>query len=121
MVYVSKGTTKSERLARERLYKNLKELQHDDALTFIVKEDVPEAWHTLSLDLDVTEKKIKITLLLDESVAKFYRCEGRGYQARINRILGTYAQMKMANLEKLFVKMREDYGPDFAGIPDSFR
>ena len=31
-----------------------------------------------------------------DSVAKFYRAMGEGYQARINRLLRTWAQMKIA-------------------------
>ncbi len=42
------------------------------------------------------EKKVQVTIRLDESVAKFYRAMGRGYQGRINRVLATYAQMRIA-------------------------
>ena len=40
---------------------------------------------------------MKITLRVDRSVAKFYRSMGKGYQERINRILATYAQARIAD------------------------
>ncbi|TCO68089.1 BrnA antitoxin of type II toxin-antitoxin system [Rhodovulum euryhalinum] len=32
-------------------------------------------------------KKVRVTLLLEEPVAKFYRANGKGYQALINDVL----------------------------------
>ena len=49
----------------------------------------------LAAALGFITPKTKITLRLDESVAKFFRAMGPGYQARINRILGTWAQLKI--------------------------
>ena len=71
---------------------------------------MPEAWHTLEHDLDVQEKRTKVTLLLDDSVAKFYRAMGQGYQARINRILALWAHMKIGDVlrkeEMIHAQMR---------------
>jgi len=89
--------TRSERIARDRLFRHLWE-GRDDHLSEAMREQVPEAWHTLEYDLDVTEPKVKLTLYLDASTAKFYRAMGPGYQGRINRILATWAQMKIAGL-----------------------
>jgi len=88
--------TKTERIAQDALIKNLIHLQRDTWVTTALREEVPDAWHTLECDLDVWEKKQKVTLYLETSVAKFYRAMGPGYQARINRLLATYAQMKIA-------------------------
>ena len=38
---------------------------------------------------------MRVTLMLDESVAKGFRSMGRGYQARINRILQTWLQLQI--------------------------
>ena len=71
---------------------------------------MPLAWHTLEHDLDVEESKVKITLRLDESVAKFYRAMGPGYQARISRILGLWANMKIGEAlrveEAIYAQMK---------------
>jgi len=83
-------------------------------VTEALREAVPEAWHTLEQDLDVAEPKEKVTLYLDRSVAKFYRAMGQGYQARINRLLATWAQMKIAEevqLDAHLAARLRDYGP----------
>ena len=64
-----------------------------------VRESVPKAWETLEHDVDVTEKKMQVSIRLDESVLKFYRAMGKGYQERMNRILATYAQMRIAEIK----------------------
>jgi hypothetical protein len=91
-------TTKSERIAQDKLRRYLYEAHLEDPLDSQLRREVPDAWHTLEQDLDVTEKKVKLTLMLDASVAKVFRAMGRGYQARINRILATWVQLKMSGL-----------------------
>lgn len=89
--------SKTERISRERIISYLyAEQMRDNDLSLELRGKVPDAWHTLEHDLDVEEPKIKITLRLDASVAKFYRGMGQGYQARISRILGLWAHMKSA-------------------------
>jgi len=93
--------TKTERLALERLGKRSGELRDTEIWVYDLQSEVPAAWATLEQDLDVEEPKVKITLRLDESVAKYYRAMGKGYQERINRVLATYAQMKIARVMEL--------------------
>tara|TARA_B110000091_G_scaffold186606_1_gene207178 strand:+ start:4877 stop:5146 length:270 start_codon:yes stop_codon:yes gene_type:complete len=59
-----------------------------------VREEVPDAWHIIVADLDCHAPKQKVTLYLDAPVAKAFKAMGQGYQARINRILATYLEMK---------------------------
>ncbi|MEN8837997.1 MAG: BrnA antitoxin family protein [Celeribacter marinus] len=87
--------TKTQRIALERLQKHAARLGEMDPLDWDVAQIVPQAWSTLEQDIDLVEAKVKITLRLDESIAKFFRAQGEGYQARINHILGTYAQMQI--------------------------
>lgn len=93
--------TKTERIAREGLMKNLIHLNRDGWISSMIEDEIPDAWHTLEADLDVAEKKEKVTLYLDRSVARAFRAMGMGYQARINRLLATWVQMKIANEIKL--------------------
>jgi len=92
------GQTKTARLAFERLMGEVRDLETDDLLPFWIDKHIPEAWDTLERDVDVVEKKVRITIRVDESVAKFYRGMGQGYQARINRVLATFAQMRIAQV-----------------------
>lgn len=103
--------TKAERMARQGMIRFLNEemLENTD-LSLALRDKVPEAWHTLEHDLDVEEPKLKVTLRLDASVARFYRGMGTGYQARVSRILALWANMKIANAlrveEALYAQMK---------------
>lgn len=91
--------TKTEQFAVDRFYNRASELR-DDLYSFQdIKEIVPKAWFTLDQDMPATENKMKVTLRLDESVVDFYRATGPGYQARINRVLATYAQLRIGQIE----------------------
>ena len=93
------GTSRRARLAYERMLRCVMDLDYEGLTPYYdLCELIPDAWDTLERDVDVTERKVKVTLLLDESVAKFFRAQGQGYQARINRVLGTFAQMKIAEI-----------------------
>jgi uncharacterized protein (DUF4415 family) len=93
--------TKTRRLALDRLGKRSAELRETPAWVYDLKAEVPAAWATLAQDIDVEEPRDKITLRLDRSVAQFYRAMGPGYQARMNRVLATYAQMKIAQVMEI--------------------
>ena len=93
--------TKTYRLALERLGKRSLELDDTPIWVYNLRDEVPAAWATLEQDIDVEEPKVKITLRLDESVAKYYRAMGKGYQERMNRVLATYAQMKIARVMEI--------------------
>ena len=92
--------TKTERMAREGLMRNLIYLMQEEWIPATITEEIPAAWHTLEMDLDVEEEREKVTLYLDRSVARFYRGMGKGYHKRINRLLATYAQMRIAEVYK---------------------
>lgn len=104
--------TKAERIARQGMIRFLnEEMLRDGDVSLQMREKVPAAWHTLEHDLDVLEPKTKITLRLDDSVAKFYRAMGPGYQARISRILALWANMKIGDAlrseEMLYAQMKK--------------
>ncbi len=90
-----KRMTKSQRIARDKLSHYLWLASQEEEISTAMRSEVPLAWYRLATDLDVQEPKMKVTLRLDESVAKFFRAMGPGYQTRINRILGTWAQLKI--------------------------
>ena len=99
--------TKTERIARDGLMKNLIMTMQDGWITNTIAEQIPEAWHMLEADVDVQEPKEKVTLYLDRSVARFYRAMGKGYHARINRLLATYVQMQIAKEVRLEEALKE--------------
>ena len=89
---------KTKRLAEDRFRQLMYHSQYDDYQfnLRVLRHEVPEAWHTLEFDIDVTEKKEKVTLYLNKSIIKMFHAMGNGYQARINRVLETWLQMKIA-------------------------
>lgn len=94
----NRGLPKSRRLAAERLIHHRIAGEFDEGTDWDVREKIPEAWITLEQDVDVREPKVKVTLYLDDSVAKFFRAQGTGWHGRVNRVLATYAQMKIADV-----------------------
>ena len=100
--------TKTRQLMIERMLLNLEHLKLEDKLDYHVQALVPEAWDTLEQDVDVVEKKTKLTVYLDASVAQFYQAMGKGFHGRINRVLATFAQMRIAQVKKLNEMLDEE-------------
>ena len=95
------GQTRTARLAYERVIGNVVDLEYDGLTPYWVRDHIPEAWDRLEKDVDVFEKKVQITIRLDESVAKYFRAMGPGYQSRINRVLASFAQMRIAQINAI--------------------
>ena len=99
---------KTKRLAEARLKQLLFHGTFDDeSFLEVARRQIPDAWTTLEMDLDVDEPKEKVTLYLDRSVARMFRSMGKGYHARINRLLATWVQMKIAEKVELEKDMLE--------------
>ena len=99
--------TKQDRIALERLkyhtwLLDLDDWDADQALYALT----PSAWHTLAADVDCVEPKEKVTLYLDKSVARSFKAMGKGYQARINRLLQTWLAMKAAGRLEVAERVR---------------
>ena len=108
--------TKTALRARERLRRYLFSPKNDLQLWSEVQSQVPEAWAYLKDDLPDEERKVKITLRLDESVVKMFRATGPGYQARMNLVLATYVQMQIGEVHRerrTFTQQMEEYGYPF--------
>lgn len=90
--------TRTEKLARRRLIYHMWLAEEEQLPLDRMRAELPEAWHMIEADIDCMEPKRKVTLYLDDSVAKMFKAMGTGYQTRINRILSTWLQMKMAGL-----------------------
>ena len=100
------GQTKTARLAYERVIGNVVDLEYDGLTPYWVRDHIPEAWDRLEKDVDIFEKKVQITIRLDESVAKYFRAMSSNYQSRINRVLATFAQMRIAQINAIEQRRR---------------
>ncbi len=74
----------------------------------IMSLHTPKEWAQLEETFQCEPKKQRVTLLLDEPVAQFFRKKGRGYQALINQVLRTYAELRLARI----LEGPEDRGPE---------
>ena len=94
---------KTKRIARDRLYRLMFDWSIEDDFHFLqtARRHVPEAWHVLEMDIDVEEPKQKVTLYLNRSVVRMFQQMGKGYHARINRVLETWVQMKIAEMKAI--------------------
>jgi len=101
---MSKATgTKSRRMAEARFHQLLYFASNEgNGFLEEAKREVPEAWLTLEMDMETDAPKQKVSLYLDQAVVKMYRAMGRGYQGRINRILETWMQMKLAEKTEMY-------------------
>lgn len=59
---------------------------------------VPQGWASVDRDNPVHPRRVKLTLRLDEDVARFFRAQGLGYQGRINAVLRAYMSAKLSGL-----------------------
>ena len=101
---------KTRRLAEARFYQLLfmeNMMNSDTAFLDVAEKQVPEAWHSLEMDIEAEGPKEKVTLYLDARIIAVFRKMGKGYQARINRILETWLQMRMAEKPALQKRLME--------------
>jgi uncharacterized protein (DUF4415 family) len=59
---------------------------------------VPKGWAEVERENPAHPPKTKLTLRLDADVARFFRTQGEGYQARVNAVLRAYMLAKLAEL-----------------------
>lgn len=59
---------------------------------------VPTAWREVEREHPVHPRRVKLTLRLDDDVARFFRGQGEGYQARMNAVLRAYMVAKLAEV-----------------------
>lgn len=90
--------TKTQLLAEDRFHHLIAKYWLMDDTRFLerARYEIPEAWLVLEQDIEVEAPKEKVTLYLDKAVIAMFRKMGKGYQARINRILETWMQMRMS-------------------------
>lgn len=87
--------SKREELAYAELQDKLRELDQIRLEMTLVYErlkfdNLPMAWAGIEDAVPCRPKRVRITALYDEDVARFFRSMGQGYQARMNAVLRAY-------------------------------
>lgn len=85
--------------AEERAYAELQDTLHElnairlemtAAYERLKFDNMPVEWAGIEDTVPVRRKRVRITALYDEDVARFFRGMGQGYQARMNAVLRAY-------------------------------
>ncbi|MEL7255027.1 MAG: BrnA antitoxin family protein [Pseudomonadota bacterium] len=93
--------TRAQMTALDRIQRDIIYLDREAWVSRKLDDLIPPEWHTLERDVDVDPKKQKVTLYLDAPVVRYFRGMGNGYQERINRLLSTWMNMKVADELKI--------------------
>lgn len=75
---------------------------------------IPGAWYSLETTAPVRPRKKKVTVALDEDVARWFRALGLGYHGRINAVLKTY-MLALLSKEVLSTGDRNRHGEEIWG------
>ena len=77
---------------------------------------VPPEWSRIEAEVPVRPPRTKVTIDLDEDVAKWFRRMGHGYQRRVNAVLRTY-MLALISKEILSEGDRTRDGREIWGLP----
>lgn len=75
---------------------------------------IPEDWGKLETTAPVRPRRKKVTVALDEDVARWFRGLGAGYHRRINAVLRTY-MLALVSKEVLSLGDRNRHGDEVWG------
>ncbi|MDS9467608.1 BrnA antitoxin family protein [Paracoccus sp. MBLB3053] len=58
---------------------------------------IPEEWHEIARDKG-ERKKTRVTIRLDDEIARFFRSTGADWQPRLNRVLSVWMHARLAGM-----------------------
>lgn len=102
--------TKTERIHHSHMIDVMRQVEWDLAERTRAGTRIPDAWHEIAT-ARCPDRKTRVTLRVEESVVKFFRAMGPGYQTRMNDVLASFVHARLAR----FVKGPEDANPTRAG------
>lgn len=92
--------TKAERdraIAYHELACTMRDLEADLRWGLNDSHRIPAEWRAMLIEPAVA-RKVKLTLRLDEDVARFFRAMGPGYLTRMNNVLRTFMLTRLAGV-----------------------
>lgn len=90
--------TKVEEENRSEMLNALKQEMRELEVMAVTYDAIPEGWWRLERDMPPSPKKEQISIRIDEDVMAFFRGYGHGHQTRINKVLRTYMQARLAKV-----------------------
>ena len=75
----------------------MRRLEWDLHQKILTEGRVPDAWHELARGRG-TGKRVRVTLMIEEEVLRFFRSLGEGYGPRMNRVLAAFMHARLAGV-----------------------
>lgn len=75
----------------------MRRLEWDLHQKILTEGRVPDAWHELARERG-TGKRVRVTLMIEEDVLRFFRSLGEGYGPRMNRVLAGFMHARLAGV-----------------------
>lgn len=98
--------TKTERKHRAHLLDLMRQLEWDIAEKTRAHTRLPPEWQEIGVKR-YPDRKRRITLRVEESVIRFFKSMGAGYQVRMNDVLASWVHARLAGYAK---------GPEDVGV-----
>jgi len=93
-----KDMTLKERIAWMNSVEGLRQIEYDMVDALNRNETIPSEWHRIWRGEDRDTRRTKVTLKLDADVVRFFKSMGPGYQPRMNRVLRSFMQARLAKI-----------------------
>jgi hypothetical protein len=91
------ATTAQTRSQYPHLASTLRGLEEDLRWGLDGSPRIPAAWQEIAL-AEAVPRKIAVTMRIDEDVTRFFRAMGRGHLSRMNAVLRTFMQARLAGV-----------------------
>ncbi|KGJ06998.1 hypothetical protein IC63_09970 [Paracoccus sphaerophysae] len=75
----------------------MRRLEWDLHQKILTEGRVPDAWHELARERG-SGKRVRVTLMVEEEVLRFFRSLGEGYGPRMNRVLAGFMHARLAGV-----------------------
>ncbi|MEM9436080.1 MAG: BrnA antitoxin family protein [Pseudomonadota bacterium] len=93
-----KDMTLKERIAWMNSIEGLRQIEYDMVDALNRNETIPREWNDIWRGEDRDTKRIRVTVSLDADVVRFFKALGPGYQPRMNRVLRSFMQARLAKI-----------------------
>ncbi|WP_299360211.1 BrnA antitoxin family protein [uncultured Paracoccus sp.] len=75
----------------------MRRLEWDLHQKILTEGRIPEHWHDVAAER-TEHRRVRVTLMVDEDVVKFFRAQGRGHTRRMNEVLRGWMHARLAGL-----------------------
>jgi len=89
--------TKTQRENYHYMADAMRRLEWDLHHTIEQSRKIPVGWHAIA-EQRYPKRKVRVTMLLEEDVVRFFKSMGTGYQGRMNEVLRVWMHGRLAGI-----------------------